>query len=159
MRILGVDPGSVNAAVSVIEDGECVFTYKLKVDVVKTKYSTKKMIDIPELRSVLLKLKPIDKAYMEDVHAMPNQSIVSMFNFGKAVGILESMLYALDIPTVKVTPKTWQKILEGDTELNNCSTLFPDTSFLKSKKSKVPDPNMIDSALIAYYGYINECSE
>lgn len=50
------------------------------------------------------------KAFLEDVgHGMPGQSSSATAKFARHNGHLEMALYALGIPTVKVTPQKWQK--------------------------------------------------
>lgn len=45
---------------------------------------------------------------IEDVHAMPNQSISAMFNFGFGAGILTGVCETLGVPTLKLAPSAWK---------------------------------------------------
>lgn len=47
--------------------------------------------------------------YLEKVGGMPGNGGSAMFNFGKGYGHIEMALLALEIPTMTVTPQTWQK--------------------------------------------------
>jgi len=52
--------------------------------------------------------------YIEDVHAMPKQGVVSMFNFGKGFGQLISLGQLIAREWTTVTPQTWKKqVLNG----------------------------------------------
>ena len=53
-------------------------------------------------------LKTLLVAYLEVVHAMPNQGTVSMFTFGQGFGHLEQVLADFRIRTVKVRPAQWK---------------------------------------------------
>lgn len=48
---------------------------------------------------------------IEDQHAMPNQGVVSMFNFGKGFGIMIGLFVACDFVPIRVSPRTWQKVM------------------------------------------------
>ena len=50
-------------------------------------------------------------AYVEQVHAMPKQGVVSMWTFGEHYGALKAILLCLKIPTVFVRPDAWQKAI------------------------------------------------
>jgi hypothetical protein len=71
-------------------------------------------------------------------HTGTNQPGSRMFNFGQGFGQLEAFLYAYEIPTEEVAPRTWQKALkispktktESDTQWKNrlkakAQQLFP----------------------------------
>lgn len=58
----------------------------------------------------LLKNK-VSKAIVEEVHAMPKQGVVSMFNFGMRYGEILSMLQVLNIDYEVISPVKWHKKL------------------------------------------------
>lgn len=80
---------------------------------------------MPEMVEVLYKTKQralgmacnVKCAYLEDVHAGAfggqKAGAKSMFTFGRNVGQWETALYALGIPTVRVSPKVWMAKLGG----------------------------------------------
>ena len=51
-------------------------------------------------------------AWIEKVHAMPQQGVTSSFNFGVNYGKLLMALAAFQIPYQMVTPQAWQKRLQ-----------------------------------------------
>ena len=72
--------------------------------------------DICELFDELLAVKlnnDYEKVvcYIENVHSMPKQGVVSSFTFGKNYGFLRGVLYSYYIPFEEVTPNKWQKFL------------------------------------------------
>ena len=54
----------------------------------------------------------ISHAYLEDVHSLFGMSAKSNFNFGKNLGIVETLLALQDFPLRTVTPKIWQKAVD-----------------------------------------------
>jgi crossover junction endodeoxyribonuclease RuvC len=87
--------------------------------------------------------------YLEKVHSMPKQGVVSSFTFGKNFGFLIGLLTALEIPYEFVTPQTWQKnigcLSKGNKNITKAAAqrLFP--------KIKITHA-IADSILIAEYG-------
>ena len=50
-------------------------------------------------------------AYIEDVHAMPQQGVSSTFKFGQSYGFLLGLLVASRVAFTRVRPQAWQKAL------------------------------------------------
>ena len=50
---------------------------------------------------------PAAVAFLEVVHSMPKQGVVSTFKFGQSYGNLEAFLTAAEIPFERVTPSVW----------------------------------------------------
>lgn len=65
---------------------------------------------IHELFSIVREERP-NMALLEEVHAMPQQGVVSMFTFGRNFGICESVLAGNMIPYILKSPQYWQKLL------------------------------------------------
>lgn len=58
---------------------------------------------------------PKVRAFLEDVHSMPGQGVVSSFTFGRGLGHLEMALTAYSIDYKMVAPQVWQRVM-------NCKT-------------------------------------
>jgi len=92
-------------------------------------------------------------AYVEVVHSMPKQGVVSSFTFGRGLGNLEAALQALSVPLKWVRPQVWQKELgcltKGDKNVSKrrAQELFPAVKVTHA---------LADSLLIAEYGRRNE---
>ncbi len=88
-------------------------------------------------------------AFIEQVHSMPKQGVVSSFKFGVGYGFLLGLLTALKIPFERVTPQKWQKVLgclsHGDKNITKAKAqeLFPVQKWTHGTA---------DSVLIAEYG-------
>lgn len=106
--------------------------------------------------------------FVEHVHAMPHQGVVSMFSLGKAFGEVIGILSALNQTHYLVRPQTWTKEMhQGYGQFDNpkkksleiCKYHFGIDNFYASKRCKKPHDGLIDAAVIALYGYqklINE---
>lgn len=109
---------------------------------------------------------------LEDVHSIFGVGAKSNFQFGRALGILEGMMEAMNLPYVKVTPKTWQKVcFEGvpmmkkagapaegrggtDTKamaLVAAQRLYPKHDLRKSAQAEKAHNGIVDALLMAHY--------
>ncbi len=144
MNIIGIDPGESGSVV-------CIYDYN-KIEIVSLSCIGMDVFDF------LCKCKRDNIntwAYIEKVHTMPKQGIVSagkfMYNFGYVVGLLT----ASKIPFEFVIPQVWKKALGCISPKDSTKThkknidklaaqrLFPDI--------KITHKNA-DALLIAEYG-------
>lgn len=108
---------------------------------------------------------------IEDVHSIFGSSAGSNFQFGRALGMLEGCVAALEIPFVKVAPKTWQKVAHvgipvirkpgKDGKLGGVDTkamaalaaerLYPGLDLRGSDRAKKAHDGIVDALLIAHY--------
>jgi crossover junction endodeoxyribonuclease RuvC len=92
---------------------------------------------------------------LEKVSAMPDQGVVSMFNFGMGFGLWRGMLSALEIPYSLVHPATWKAALmkdmpkEKDAARLRATQLYPQAA---SELSRKKDIGRADALLLAHYG-------
>jgi crossover junction endodeoxyribonuclease RuvC len=151
MTIMGIDPG-LEGGLAWIDDGQCLTIEPMPVlETVKGR-----QIDEGKLVSLISERRPA-RAYVELVHAMPKQGVVSMFTFGTGWGIVRGILAGRLIPYVMVRPQEWQKEemagQEKGSEALVASRLWPLMDFRKTLKCKKPHEGMVDAALIAHYGW------
>jgi crossover junction endodeoxyribonuclease RuvC len=129
MRTLGIDPGATGALV-LLEDGQPIEWTEMPTTQIGT------------------------HIYVEQVHAMPGQGVVSMFNFGHSCGTVMGVLGALGIPHTMVTPQAWKKSAgligtDKDAARARAIQLWPKWREL-DKKGK--GQALADAALIARLG-------
>ena len=150
MFIIGIDVGK-KGGISVLEytQNEC----KLKWCYA---YDDEKLI-------AMVKLLDCDKtvAYVEDVHAMPNQGTVSMFNFGKSLGYILGVLESNYIDVEMVRPQEWKKMCnligkDKKHSISKAKEMFSGVNLYPTKRSRTESDGMAESLLIAYFGYLNE---
>lgn len=92
---IGVDPGKTGA-VAILDD--------------KGNYIN--VLDFGQggLMSALIDYAPVVKfAYLEKVHSMPGQGVVSTFSFGENFGWWQGVLGSLGIPYTTIRPQDWMK--------------------------------------------------
>ena len=146
--ILGVDPGITGALAVVDSEGELVdyLLMPTRMD------GQKKMINVKAVISWLEYL-PVERAVLERVHARSGQGVSSMFSFGRAYGVAEAILQAIDIEFERVIPQRWKGhfslMLQGkDASRLKALELWDDRIFEKKGKGQA----VADAALLALYG-------
>ena len=137
---LGIDPGKSGALAVIYPDGS---VETMPFDPVR--YSRK----LSELRYHTL------MCCVEKVSAMPGQGVVSMFNFGHNLGLIEGLLRAYGVPYQLVPPQTWKKEFSLSSDkaksIEVCQKLFPDVSLLATERSRKPNDGIAEALLMAEY--------
>ena len=145
MLAIGIDPGKSGAlAVMYLDDDRSIIRIKV--------------IPFEELayRDALVCCKDEKVACLvEKVGAMPGQGVVSMFSFGRNLGLIEGMLTALHIPYQLVPPQTWKKefSLSSDKQMSIdvCKRLFPNINLLATPRSRKENDGKAEALLMAEY--------
>lgn len=138
--IMGIDPGQSGAlAVLEIKGEDEIYTLPFKNetdrDIITTLINIKKSTQ--------------PKCYIENVHTMPKQGIVSAGKFMKNFGLLIGALYAIGFVFEFVAPQVWQRSLKCLSKGNKNVTktkaqqLFPGIKVTHA---------IADALLIAEYG-------
>ena len=145
MIYVGIDPGKSGGYAVIHNDTYVTYPYDDKGFI-------EKMIDVHNDRPFL---DEEVRVCLEKVHAMPQQGVVSTFNFGKSFGFLEGVLQTLDLPYQLVTPQQWKKefSLSGSKELSIevCRKLFPSVNLLATARCRKPHDGMAEALLMAEY--------
>lgn len=142
--IIGIDPGAAGG-IAVLK-GSQIETHNMPET-------------YPDIYNLLASLKNDDTiAILEDVgHGIPGQSSKATAVFARHNGHLEMALYAIGIPTVKVTPQKWQKHYSNsmgkskDYEKREWKNKLKGLAQQMFPSVKVTLKNA-DAILIAYYG-------
>ena len=94
---------------------------------------------------------------IEKVHAMPNQGVTSMFNFGMGYGSVVALASVSKARLVLVPPQVWKKhVLAGtskdkDAAIQFCNQTYPSINLVLPKCRK-PHDGMADAICMAHYG-------
>lgn len=143
--ILGVDPGVSGAIAFYWPEAP----HRVIAEDFPTAYGH---IDSGHLADRIRQMAP-DFAVFESVGAMPGQGVSSTFKFGRACGVIDGILGALNIPRRAVSPTVWKKHwrLTKDKEKSRALALelFPTCAVHFARKR---DHNRAEAALIARYG-------
>ena len=103
--ICGIDPGTTGA-IAIFKKKKLIAIHDMPMEAKSTgKGNQASAIGL----SNILKAYKIKIAYVENVHAMPGQGVVSVFSFGRSRGLIEGCLSTLEIPVEFVTPQAWKK--------------------------------------------------
>lgn len=141
---IGIDPGKTGA-IAVMDDDGILCLEQFNVD---------KYVDVLSYVGQSTSAKDI-KVCLEKVGAMPGQGVVSMFNFGHNLGVIEGILSALRIPYQLVPPQTWKKefSLTGDKakSIEVCKKLFPWVDLRATDRSRKPSDGLAEALLMAEY--------
>lgn len=159
---IGIDPGKDGAWAIVYPHGEIEYHVFSKIG---------DEVDISDLNNRLKAMsQKVRHCVIEDVHSIFGASAKANFQFGRIVGVLETLLICNHIPFTKVAPKAWQKVMhEGipkmtkagktssDTKamsLVAAKRIYPNETFLATERSKVPHDGIVDAALMAKYSQL-----
>lgn len=145
MLAIGIDPGKSGAlAVIYTDDASRLFRTRVVP------------FDGPAYLETLLTC--VDNRVVccvEKVGAMPGQGVVSMFNFGHNLGLIEGMLQALKIPYQLIPPQTWKKEFSlssnKQSSIDVCKKLFPTVNLLPTARSRKDNDGMAEALLMAEY--------
>jgi len=154
MRILGLDPGmSGGAAIyAPLASKESGLRWQV-TDIPTVGEKTARRVNAPEFRDFVSRFDP-QFAFIELATVMPKQGIASSGRYMRAVGALEAIVGALNIPITFVTPQTWKKFhrLKGsDKEQSRALAVqkFPEAAALLARRL---DHGRAEAMLIAAYG-------
>jgi len=149
--VIGVDPG-LDGALAAINGDSLVMT---PMPVFAA--GGKRYIDEPRVVNWLIDHAVRNaRVFIESVHAMPGQGVVSMFTFGCGWGQVRGICAGLGIPYELVRPQEWQKeMLAGQprgSEYLVASRLWPMTDWRATPKCKTVHDGLVDAVLIAEFG-------
>jgi crossover junction endodeoxyribonuclease RuvC len=148
MSIVGIDPG-LHGAVAILDpEAGTLSTFAMPT----YRRGEKNYVDAVRLAGAL-RNRGITHGFIEDVFAMPDQGVVSMFTFGEGKGVLRGVLAGLEIEEVMVTPAKWKADLRTSADKKHTKLLarrlFPDCGKQLSSEGKC------EAALIALWGVLS----
>ena len=139
---VGVDPGKSGALAVIYPNG----------DVETTPFNISQYVEI--MFRLTHSTMPV-VCCVEKVGAMPGQGVVSMFNFGHNLGLIEGVLQAYEVSYQLVPPQTWKKEFSLSSEKSKsievCQKLFPKVSLLATERSRKPNDGIAEALLLAEY--------
>lgn len=148
MRLIGIDPGAKGAIALFVDDGRFAEVRDMPTVLAKGR----PRVDAAALASLVRVLAP-DSAVVELVGAMPGQGVTSMFQFGRACGIVEGVLAAFQVPVTYITASQWKGALRVPTDKHGAraraSQLMPQGA---ECWPKAVNDGRAEAALIGLYG-------
>jgi crossover junction endodeoxyribonuclease RuvC len=106
--ILGIDPGA-HGAIAVLDEGGDLLEVH---DMPSTPEANGRTATNAPLLAAILSRTHARIAFCEFVGARPTDAKVAAFAFGRARGVIEGVVGALNLPIVFVTPPTWKRIAD-----------------------------------------------
>lgn len=103
MKIVGVDPGLRGALALLDVEREALLRV---VDIVASEGQILAGAVADALADWM-----VDRVVIEKVHSMPRQGVRSMFTFGRALGTVEGICAALELPVDYLAPRVWKSKL------------------------------------------------
>lgn len=156
---IGIDPGAKGAWAILDNDGTVagcdIFPYK--GDDVDWWRWTQTMGQIVGADAKAL-VAATAEAYVEKVHAMPSQGVVSMFSMGSNFGGITAALDVGCFPYRLVTPQAWKKLVLAGTDKDKLAAItyvgraYPTLDLRATPRSRVPHDGKADAVCIAEYG-------
>lgn len=135
--VIGIDPGWSGGIAKITSNGIPA----------AEKFTNRTEHDILDILNDYLMFA--DVCYVEKVHSMPGQGVVSVFKFGHIYGFLRAIVMAHGIPMKEVSPLAWQTYMrcrtKGDKNVSKARAqqLFPSLTITHATA---------DALLIASYG-------
>ena len=157
MLIIGIDPG-ISGSICFFEDGEIkdVIDMPTMTEGKKNKKQVNGSQIFNEISKRITDLDKINiKVVIEQVSAMQEQRVTSMFNFGQTFGILKGICASMQLSMHFVRPAKWKKYFnlinsEKDASRTKAIEIFP---YFSENLSKKKDNNKADAILIASFFY------
>ena len=144
MIYIGIDPGK-NGGIAILSD--------TIPDVTVRVFSEDELLHI--CKTFRKTFSEDCKCVLEKVNAMPNQGVVSMFNFGQNYGFIQGVLKAYEIPYELVTPQKWKKEFsctsDKNTSIEVCKRLFPGVNLKATDRCRKDHDGMAEALLLACY--------
>lgn len=155
---IGID-GGLSGGITVLKDSKIVEMIAMPI------HSSTKGRNEYDCQKIIELLKNYDNStvILEKAQYTPKLGGTASFSFGKSYGMMIGMLTALKIRYHIVAARTWQREIFRDINYKDtkhasiliATRLFPDVSFLATKKSKKHHNGLTDSCLIACWAERN----
>jgi len=152
MIVIGIDPGISGAVMALDKNGKIYNGFDIPV----IKDGKRNTIDIDKFRHNWIDFKGVFcHVMLEKAQAMPGQGVVSVFNYGKAYGIILGLIAGFNTPYTLVHPRTWKAVM-----LRDMNKQSKDASRLRAKQlwpvgnwfDRKQDEHRAEAALLAEYG-------
>jgi crossover junction endodeoxyribonuclease RuvC len=158
--VVGIDPGKHGGLATILSGGDPTGTWWAP------SMAQVQPLDLDGLGAWLKDLDDqVDGAlfvYIEDVHAMPGQGVVSMFNFGYSSGRTYGIIEGHGFPIRLVTPRTWKNSVLGPRYPHDkagaiafCKDWYAGINLIPPR-CRVPHDGCADALAIAHYGFYKE---
>ena len=150
--VIGIDPGLSGALAALDAEGRVVEV--LDLPTLETG-NGRRTVNALALRELLQALPPIRASWIESVAAMPTDSRVAAFAFGRSVGAIETACLLSAVPVQRVTPQAWKRaagLPAGVPKAASVETALRLLPGCAPYLTRAKDHGRADALLIARYG-------
>lgn len=160
--ILGIDPGLSGAIALYVPNGDILYVADIPTHELRRNGKLRREPDIQAICDIVADcaVRPYLKVYIEHVSAMPGESPVGAFTFGKVVGLLTGICAANKLVIERVTPSVWKRAMavpaDKDGARARASQLLPKHSHQWPLKKH---DGRAEAALIALFGSQQEARQ
>lgn len=154
--VIGIDPG-LSGALALYAGGAHVTVEDLPVWLAMRGKKTARKLDVLGLQRILKRWADtvaIGEVFVEAVHTMPKQGIVSAGQFMEAFGAIQACVLCAGLSLVLVDPATWKTATglgrDKKLALRRAAMAFPQSS---ESFARAMDHNRAEAALLARYGF------
>ena len=153
--VIGIDPGISGGIALVEKTSDGIFLRGVWDMPTVRVVGGKQRVNAPMLADIISRLPTTALGISEQVGAMPGQGVVSMFNFGRAAGIIEGVAAGAGLDLELVLPVKWKRALDLIGKDKSASRALACEAFPKQANSfaRVKDDGRAEAALIALWGH------
>jgi crossover junction endodeoxyribonuclease RuvC len=152
VEVVGIDPGTTGALAALSADAQLLAIADMPT---LTAGNGRPVVDAVGLSDWLRQHRPARGVWAEQVSAMPTDSRVSAFAFGRAVGATEAVCLLLALSLNRVQPVAWKRAAglpagaPKSAGVETARRLVPSSA---PHLTRVRDHNRADAVLIALHG-------
>jgi|YelNatPaOPRAMG01_1025707.scaffolds.fasta_scaffold02089_21 crossover junction endodeoxyribonuclease RuvC len=152
VEVVGIDPGTTGAMAALSADAELLAIADMPN---LTTHTPRAVVDAVALSDWLRQHRPARGVWVEQVSAMPTDSRVSAFAFGRAVGVTEAVCLLLAMSLNRVQPVAWKRAAGLPAGAPKAASVEAARRLVPSSAphlTRVRDHNRADAVLIALHG-------
>ena len=163
--IVGIDNGLSGGIVALNNDGTICTSWQMPIIKAGTN-----QYDCPSLNFIFKAIKKLAEengenlfAYLEQAHPRAVSGKRANFMTGYGYGLIEGIIFTLNISYEIVSPQTWMKELKLKKSDKNdkpsiiwCIRKYPNEMWKKSERSKKYHDGLTDAAAISWYGFLQQ---
>lgn len=148
---IGIDPG-LSGAIALLENNRLSDLVDMPVMPLPGKRNQVNAAEVVKIIKLWANDSPPITAYLEQVSAMPQQGVSSMFGFGVSYGIIQGILASLEIPVILVNPQKWKRAAGLIRQPKDMARTIAQRLYPLAELSLKKHVGRADALLIARYG-------
>jgi crossover junction endodeoxyribonuclease RuvC len=161
--VCGIDPG-LDGALAALSVNDVAMVSAVVMPVIGKKGKGKRILDNKAIANWFRNMNrtyEIRSVFLEAVHSMPGQGVVSTGSLMRGFGSIEGILDTLDLPWSAVPPQTWKKVVLVGTKKDKAAAIAHvrrnydrlDSSIMYATlQSRTYHDGIADALCIADYG-------